>query len=124
MPADPKMDPEKKMTALMPLNLRRGQKVARVFAAAGRRARLLDEHDGQGDAQRRAHGAVDGPADAAGREHAQDLAEADGRVGLGRVLVALGDLGRKREIQRRFNVSVSRARVPEKAFTLRDRSER
>ena len=33
-------------------------------------------------------------------------------------------LGRTREIQRRFNVSVSRARVPEKASTLRDRSER
>ena len=34
------------------------------------------------------------------------------------------DLGSKREIQRRFNVSVPRARVPEKASTLRDRSER
>ena len=33
-------------------------------------------------------------------------------------------LGRTREIQRRFNVSVPRARVPEKASTLRDRSER
>ena len=36
----------------------------------------------------------------------------------------VADLGRTREIQRRFNVSVPRARVPEKAFTLRDRSER
>ena len=34
------------------------------------------------------------------------------------------DQGSKRVIQRRFNVSVSRARVPEKASTLRDRSER
>ena len=34
------------------------------------------------------------------------------------------DLGRTREIQRRFNMSVPRARVPEKASTLRDRSER
>ena len=34
------------------------------------------------------------------------------------------DLGRKRVIQRRFNVSVPRARVPKKASTLRDRSER
>ena len=34
------------------------------------------------------------------------------------------DLGRTRVIQRRFNVSVPRARVPEKASTLRDRSER
>ena len=34
------------------------------------------------------------------------------------------DLGRKRVIQRRFNVRVPRARVPEKASTLRDRSER
>ena len=32
--------------------------------------------------------------------------------------------GRTRVIQRRFNVSVPRARVPEKASTLRDRSER
>ena len=31
--------------------------------------------------------------------------------------------GRKRVIQRRFNVSVPRARVPEKAPTVRDRSE-
>ena len=34
------------------------------------------------------------------------------------------DLGRTREIQRRFNVSVPRARVTEKTSTLRDRSER
>ena len=33
-------------------------------------------------------------------------------------------LGSTREIQRRFNVSVPHARVPEKASTLRDRSER
>ena len=33
-------------------------------------------------------------------------------------------LGSKRVIQRRFNVSVPRARVPEKASKLRDRSER
>ncbi|KAK7254540.1 hypothetical protein SO694_0001143 [Aureococcus anophagefferens] len=33
-------------------------------------------------------------------------------------------LGSKRVIQRRFNVSVPRARVPGKASTLRDRSER
>ena len=33
-------------------------------------------------------------------------------------------LGSKRVIQRRFNVSVPRARVPRKAPTLRDRSER
>jgi hypothetical protein len=32
--------------------------------------------------------------------------------------------GRKRVIQRRFNVSVPRARVPEKASTRRDRFER
>ena len=106
------MDPEKKMTALMPLNLRRGRKVARVFAAAGRRARLLDEHDGQGDAQRRAHGAVDGPADAAGREHAQDLAEADGRVGLGRVLVALGDELAELERRARLVAAAERPQRP------------
>ena len=35
-----------------------------------------------------------------------------------------GRLGGTRVIQRRFNVSVPRARVPEKASTLRDRSER
>ena len=33
-------------------------------------------------------------------------------------------LGSTRVIQRRFNVSVSRARVPKKASTLRDRSKR
>ena len=33
-------------------------------------------------------------------------------------------LGSKSVIQRRFNVSVPRARVPEKASTLRDQSER
>ena len=33
-------------------------------------------------------------------------------------------LGSKKVIQRRFNVSVPRARVPERASTLRDRSER
>ena len=33
-------------------------------------------------------------------------------------------LGSKRVIQCRFNVSVPRARVPEKASALRDRSER
>jgi hypothetical protein len=33
-------------------------------------------------------------------------------------------LGGTREIQRRFNLSVPRARAPEKASTLRDRSER
>ena len=34
------------------------------------------------------------------------------------------DQGRKRVIQRRFNVGVPRARVQETTFTLRDRSER
>ena len=34
------------------------------------------------------------------------------------------DLGRKRVIQRRFNLAVPRARVPETTFMLRDRSER
>jgi hypothetical protein len=33
------------------------------------------------------------------------------------------DLGRTRVIQRRFNVSIPRARVPEKASTLRGRSK-
>ena len=35
-----------------------------------------------------------------------------------------GDLGRKRVIQRRFNVAVPRARVPKKDVHGRDRSER
>ena len=35
-----------------------------------------------------------------------------------------GFVGRERVIQRRFNVSVPRARVPQKASTLRERSER
>jgi hypothetical protein len=34
------------------------------------------------------------------------------------------DLGRKRVIRRRFNVGVPRARVPKKASTRRERSER
>ena len=38
--------------------------------------------------------------------------------------VARVDLGSTRVIQRRFNVNVPRARVPKKASTLRDRSER
>ena len=49
------------------------------------------------------------------------------RVGRGDVERRLADaqrLGSKRVIQRRFNVSVPRARVPEKAPTRRDRSER
>ena len=39
-------------------------------------------------------------------------------------VVAAGHPGRKRVIQRRFNVSVPRARVLETAPTLRERSER
>ena len=35
-----------------------------------------------------------------------------------------GRLGRKRVIQRRFNVAVPRARVPKKDVHVRDRSER
>ena len=52
-----------------------------------------------------------------------DGAELEGRGHL--AVERRGDrLGRTRVIQRRFNVSVPRARVPEKASTLRDRSER
>ena len=40
------------------------------------------------------------------------------------VFVARRDLGRKRVIQRRFNVAVPRARVPKKDVHGRDRSER
>ena len=48
-----------------------------------------------------------------------------GRVDLVEERVALDRrLGSKRAIQRRFNVSVPRARVPEKASTRRERSER
>ena len=62
-----------------------------------------------------------------------DLAHAgDGSASLGAAASVLFDAfdvdgdgqGRKRVIQRRFNVSVPRARVPEKSSTLRDRSER
>jgi hypothetical protein len=35
-----------------------------------------------------------------------------------------GFVGRERVIQRRFNMSVPRARVPQKAYALRERSER
>jgi hypothetical protein len=45
--------------------------------------------------------------------------------GAGRhVFIEGGAQGRTRVIQRRFNVSVPRARVTQKASTLRDRSER
>jgi hypothetical protein len=60
------------------------------------------------------------------REHlARVVAGARGEGGLVRV-ARLRDrgLGRKRVIQVRFNMSVPRARVPEKASMLRDRSER
>ena len=40
------------------------------------------------------------------------------------IVVFGGGQGRKRVIQRRFNVSVPRARVPEKSSTLRGRSNR
>jgi DnaJ-class molecular chaperone len=42
----------------------------------------------------------------------------------GRAVALCGTQGRKRVIQRRFNVSVPRARVSRKAPTLRERSER
>ena len=48
-------------------------------------------------------------------------AEAHGQERRGRVA---RDLGRKRVIQRRFNVGVPRARVPKKDVHGRDRSER
>jgi len=80
------------------------------------------------------HGEVpgrDGRADAHGLAHGQeppvgarvrlDLA-GDARRLLGEPLDERP--GQQREIQRRFNVSVPRARVPEKAPTRRDRSER
>ena len=74
----------------------RGQAAGR--AADGQRVRRRDgEHDG-----------VEGLRDARAR----------------RPLRRRDDLGSTRVIQRRFNVSVPRARVPEKASTLRDRSER
>ena len=45
-------------------------------------------------------------------------------LGLGDDVVEAQHLGRKRVIQVLFNMSVPRARVPEKASMLRDRSER
>ena len=46
------------------------------------------------------------------------------RAPVGREALEAERLGRKRVIQRRFNVSVPRTRVPEKASMLRGRSER
>ena len=70
-----------------------------------------------------ARGAEHGPEEGLRRRH-DGLAQ----VRLERVddaAVARAErLGRKRVIQRRFNVRVPRTRVPEKASTLRDRSER
>jgi hypothetical protein len=60
------------------------------------------------------------PAAVAGAEHRRGERVERLRV----VRVAVPDLGSKRVIQRRFNLSVPRARVPEKAPTRRDRSER
>ena len=66
------------------------------------------------------------PRDAAGRA-AEGVLRAAGRAGVaerGRGVAPAPGLGSTRVIQRRFNVSVPRARVPPKASTLRDRSER
>ena len=65
---------------------------------------------------------------AADRVINQLLTEIDG-VGSKKNVFVIGatnrpDQGRKRVIQVRFNMSVPRARVPEKAATRRDRSER
>ena len=55
----------------------------------------------------------------------EDDAEGRRRVRRGRRdLARVERLGSTRVIQRRFNVSVPRARVPTKASTLRGRSER
>ena len=74
------------------------------------------------------HGAVahgHGDVEAVGRRRREGAELEVGRALVeARGLDLVVDLGRKRVIQRRFNVSVPRARVPEKASTLRDRSER
>ena len=61
-----------------------------------------------------------------GRELAEDGLEAADVHGdvVAEGVVRLADLGRKRVIQRRFNVAVPRARVPKKDVHVRDRSER
>ena len=56
-------------------------------------------------------------------EHARDAREHGARLGQEPLELKRG-LGRKRGIQVLFNMSVPRARVPEKASMLRDRSER
>ena len=56
-------------------------------------------------------------------DEALEAVELRGRVA-GVARVEARGLGRKRVIQRRFNVSVPRARVPKKDVHVRDRSER
>ena len=82
---------------------------------------LEDEH------QRLGHGGVvrrEGPVP----QHAHERVDGHARVVVlargGRRRARRAVLGRKRVIQVRFNLSVPRARVPEKASMLRDRSER
>ena len=58
------------------------------------------------------------------RATAADVAELLKRAEAYGNLTRSADQGRTRVIQRRFNVSVPRARVLKKASTLRDRSER
>ena len=58
------------------------------------------------------------------RSDARDAVRPTPRFSMKKSVCASLNLGSKMVIQRRFNVSVPRARVTEKASTLRDRSER
>ena len=106
----------------------RARRVARVVEERAPRVEPALEGVEAPDVEepRKVHGVADGvePRErgrvgrlARGRER-----EARGRVR--RVVRLRARLGRERVIQVRFNVSVPRARVPEKASALRDRSER
>ena len=98
-----------------------GRKLSPSVAAAGRR-----------DGHAEGHVAEEEEDDVGPEVRVEDVSAAEGRVGRagGGERGEADDGGRRhrlgstREIQRRFNVSVSRARVPNKASTLRDRSER
>ena len=114
--------------------------IGRVDVDRARASRSAAGHPREARAGARVHAALD--ALEVRGVGAHGVLDVDGRLavdGLGVLLEHLAlaldgrlvrlervaeDLGRTREIQRRFNVSVPRARVTENTSTLRDRSER
>jgi hypothetical protein len=100
-----------------------GQRVAREEAVRARGApEVGDRGAPRGGVRQRVQGPRRDAVEAAA--HDDDAAVAAARRARGERRAEELRLGRTRAIQRRFNVSVPRARVPGKASTLRDRSKR